>query len=837
MYYRKFTNAIIHHFMTKDKSISIRNRMFMHTTEDDNILGLLRFVSKSEDFQVYGALLPEVMTNQMMRNSCAYETYLAYATGVATPKKARKFKKHDFPLKKRTLVTIEEEEPGPTKKVKKSPTKAERRKGIDLLSEVALLEETQVKKVLRRSRHKTTIHQASGSGNGTGSTLGVPNEPKGKSVDTHEGTSLKPGVPKVSIADSSESENESWGDSGDEASVQSDDEYVLENGDCNTPKLGRSGIWVRGVLLLRSITQDIYRTTKKSFENDTLDLTKRYFKSLSLDELRSPDFNSFSDQEYSEKEEAEAMAETMEQYMSKTQTEYGSGVARPKIKEKDSFELKGQFLKELRENTFSSSDNEDANKHIEKVLEIFDLFHVPNITDQLMLRVFPISLTRAASRWLRNEPTGSIKTWEDLKTTFLNKYCPPGRTAKKMKEINNFQQEPDETLYQAWERFKELLMKCPVGIKRLLDYLRVTADKAVKKRFGGNAATKKTQRNLLKQQYENFTASNSEVLDQTFDRLQKFISQLEIHGESILQEDVNQKFLRSLSPEWNTHTIVWRNKPEIDTLSLDDLYNNLKIYELEVKGTSSSSSNTQNIAFVSSNNTSSTNGAVNIAHGATTASTQATVVNSTTIDNLSDAVICAFFVSQPNNPQLDNEDLQQIKPDDLEEMDLRFDKSKVECYSFHKRGHFARECMASRNQENKNRDNTRRVVPVETTTSNCLMSCDGSGYDWSLESVEERLLVYKKNESVYEEDIKVLKRNIMPPKPDLSFSGLEEFTSEPIVIKPIVEKSEAKASEAKPKAVRKNNGAPIIEDWVSDSKEENVSQTKIEKKTFNPSFA
>ncbi|GKC08889.1 hypothetical protein Tco_1000499 [Tanacetum coccineum] len=78
-----------------------------------------------------------------------------------------------------------------------------------------------------------------------------------------------------------------------------------------------------------------------------------------------------------------------------------------------------------------------------------------------MLRVFPISLTGAAARWLRNEPTGSIKTWEDLKTKFLNKYCPPGRTAKKMEEINNFQQEPDETLYQAWERFKELLMKCP----------------------------------------------------------------------------------------------------------------------------------------------------------------------------------------------------------------------------------------------------------------------------------------------------------------------------------------------------------------------------------------
>ncbi|GJU19044.1 putative reverse transcriptase domain-containing protein [Tanacetum coccineum] len=156
------------------------------------------------------------------------------------------------------------------------------------------------------------------------------------------------------------------------------------------------------------------------------------------------------------------MAETMEQYISKTRTDYGSVVARLKIEDKDHFKLKGQFLKELQENTFSGSDHEDVNEHIEKVLEIVDLFHVPNVTvDQLMLRVFPISLTGTASRWLRNEPTGSIKTWEDLKTKFLNKYCLPGRTTKKMEEINNFQQEPDETLYQAWERFKELLMKCP----------------------------------------------------------------------------------------------------------------------------------------------------------------------------------------------------------------------------------------------------------------------------------------------------------------------------------------------------------------------------------------
>ncbi|GKE02324.1 hypothetical protein Tco_1390307 [Tanacetum coccineum] len=123
---------------------------------------------------------------------------------------------------------------------------------------------------------------------------------------------------------------------------------------------------------------------------------------------------------------------------------------------------KGQFLKELRTNTFSSSDHEDANEHTKKVLEIVDLFHIPNVTiDQVMLRAFPMSLTGAASRWLKNEPTSSITTWDGLKTKFLNKYYPPARTAKKMEEINNFQQKQDESLYQAWERLKELLMKCP----------------------------------------------------------------------------------------------------------------------------------------------------------------------------------------------------------------------------------------------------------------------------------------------------------------------------------------------------------------------------------------
>nr|GEY90635.1 ribonuclease H-like domain-containing protein [Tanacetum cinerariifolium] len=183
----------------------------------------------------------------------------------------------------------------------------------------------------------------------------------------------------------------------------------------------------------------------------------------------------------------------------------------------------------------------------------------------------------------------------------------------------------------------------------------------------------------------------------------------------IPQEEINQKFLRSLSQEWTMHTIVWRNKPQIETLSLNDVFNNLKAYESEVMGTSSSTTNSHNVAFLSLSNTNNTARAVNTAQGVNTASTQGATDSSTTVENLSDAVIYSFFASQPSIPHIDNEDLQQIHPDDLEEMDLR----------------------ATRNQDSRNREPIRRTMPVEATTSNALVSqCDGLGYDWS-DQVEE----------------------------------------------------------------------------------------------------
>ncbi|GJU72164.1 hypothetical protein Tco_1263569 [Tanacetum coccineum] len=146
-----------------------------------------------------------------------------------------------------------------------------------------------------------------------------------------------------------------------------------------------------------------------------------------------------------------------------------------------------------------------------------------------------------------------------------------------------------------------------------------------------------------------------------------------------VEEDLNLKILRSLPSEWNTHVVVWRNKPDLDTMSFDDLYNNFKIVRQEVKGTasSSSSSSSHNMALVSS--LSSTN-EVNTAYEVSTTNTQAspastqvsTASTQVSTANLSDDTVYAFLASKPNGSQLVYEDLKQIPEDDIEEMDLKW---------------------------------------------------------------------------------------------------------------------------------------------------------------------
>nr|GEX49162.1 retrovirus-related Pol polyprotein from transposon TNT 1-94 [Tanacetum cinerariifolium] len=263
----------------------------------------------------------------------------------------------------------------------------------------------------------------------------------------------------------------------------------------------------------------------------------------------------------------------------------------------------------------------------------------------------------------------------------------------------------------------------------------------------------------------------------------------------------------------------------------DDLYNNLKVYEPYVKWVSSSSTNTQNMAFESSslnNNTNSSNEAVNTAFEVTTAGTQVNAANSTNIDNLSDAIICAVLESQSNSSQLMAMLTMRAKrflKNTGWKLNLNrngtitFDKTKVECYNCHNRGHFARECRAPRAQDNKNIESTRRNVLLKLLTPQlwCLVM-DLENASKSLNKLIDSQIVDNCKKGLgYNVVPPPYTGLFMPPKPDLSYIGLEEFISEPTV-----ETLNAKTSEEVPKVVKKDNGVPIIEDWKSNAEDESA---------------
>ncbi|GJT31768.1 ribonuclease H-like domain-containing protein [Tanacetum coccineum] len=285
---------------------------------------------------------------------------------------------------------------------------------------------------------------------------------------------------------------------------------------------------------------------------------------------------------------------------------------------------------------------------------------------------------------------------------------------------------------------------------------------AIKFRFGGNNESKKMQKYILKQQFKGFSVSNLEGLHKGYDRFQSLLSLLKIHGAGVSTEDANQKFLRSLPSAWSQVSLIMRTKPGVDSLSFDDLYNNLRVFENDVKGSTASSSSTQNVAFVSEN-TSSTND-VSTAYSVSNTSGQNSQYEQTSSYSL--------LANQSSCPQLDHEDLEQLDEFDLEEMDLKwqvamismrmkkfykktgrklqfdakepvgFDKTKVECYNCHKTGHFARECRTKGNQDSRRRDawnsgnkDGRRSGKQED--SKALVTIDGEGVDWTSHSEEE----------------------------------------------------------------------------------------------------
>nr|GEU82683.1 reverse transcriptase domain-containing protein [Tanacetum cinerariifolium] len=311
-----------------------------------------------------------------------------------------------------------------------------------------------------------------------------------------------------------------------------------------------------------------------------------------------------------------------------------------------------------------------------------------------------------------------------------------------------------------------------------------TLMEVIEKRFSGNKETKKVQKTLLKQQYENFTGSSSETL-------------------------------RSMRLR-------------------------LKVLPLLA---------TQNIAFVSSQNTDSTNESVSAVASVSAASAKVHVFALPNVDTLSNVVIYSLFASQSNNPQLDNDDLKQIDVDDLEEIDLKwqmamlsvrvrrflqrtgrnlgangttlmgFDMSKVECYNYHGKGHFARECRSPKDtRRNVLVETQRRNVPMETSTYNALiLQCDGLGsYDWSFQAEEEptsyALMAFTSSSSSSSDNET---GTFMPPKPDLVFYDA------PNVTKTVHTAFNVKLSPTKPDTdLYHRPSAPIIKDWVSDLEDE-----------------
>ncbi|GKE07749.1 ribonuclease H-like domain-containing protein [Tanacetum coccineum] len=277
-----------------------------------------------------------------------------------------------------------------------------------------------------------------------------------------------------------------------------------------------------------------------------------------------------------------------------------------------------------------------------------------------------------------------------------------------------------------------------------------------------NKGIKKMQKTILKQNYENFAASSQEGLDKTYDRFQKLISQLEIHGEVISQEDANLKLLRSLPSAWNNIALIMRNKFFIlDTIKLwRDCIIILKELMKQLIGHMFAAACSKDQASTTS---------------------------------YADDVMFSFFSNQSNAPQLDNKDLEQIDTDDLKEIDLKWQvamltmrvkRTKVECYNCHRRGHFARECKAPRNQGNRNRDALRRNAPVDTSTTNALREALNKsnleiiGYQMGLESLEAMIVVHEMYDvQVKDISIKDLKNQLeeaLKEKDDLKLK-LENF--------------------------------------------------------------
>ncbi|GJZ32134.1 putative ribonuclease H-like domain-containing protein [Tanacetum coccineum] len=257
---------------------------------------------------------------------------------------------------------------------------------------------------------------------------------------------------------------------------------------------------------------------------------------------------------------------------------------------------------------------------------------------------------------------------------------------------------------------------------------------AIKTRFGGNANSKKMQKAVLKQQFEAFTISAKESLEKGYDRFQKLLSQLDALGAGVSDEDANHKFLRSLPPAWDSLAMTMRTKKNIDTLSIDDLYNNLSVFEQDIQKTSSSSLTSDNVAFLSQAKASSSKHKPSLNSGSyssyTTSSSKATP---TATPGLADEVIHSFLATNADDVDLIHEDLDQIDDLDLEEMDINWQiaMTAIKIKKFYKKTGTK---DGSRQEASRGQD----FKPVRTEKE-ALMTIDEGQINWVEQTTDEEI--------------------------------------------------------------------------------------------------
>ncbi|KAJ9545270.1 hypothetical protein OSB04_024977 [Centaurea solstitialis] len=294
---------------------------------------------------------------------------------------------------------------------------------------------------------------------------------------------------------------------------------------------------------------------------------------------------------------------------------------------------------------------------------------------------------------------------------------------------------------------------------------------ALEKRFSGTKSTKRNQKAILKQQYENFTSLKNESMTQTFDRFNKLIGELATVDVKMDKDDVNRKFLRSLGEEWTIYTVSFRQGDDLEDKELEDLYNDLRIFEAEVEKKKRPIGYTHNTALLSENPSSFNTTAFNntTATYNTIANEIVSNVNSCSSQEINEDTVLEAFLASHVKSSLINDDLDQINADDLEEMDIKwqmamltlrmkrfikrtgrnnfdlkrgdkagFDKTKVRCYKCNGPGHFARECKGvTTNSQNNGSGSTQaprfnnRGSNSNPSPSQALVSQEGQGFDWS----------------------------------------------------------------------------------------------------------